>query len=377
MNHIQSNSNMPGPAATHAPRVSFALLAFNQQAFIADAVQAALAQDCAPLEIILSDDHSSDDTFAIIEQLAAAYRGPHTVRINRNPANLGIGAHINQVVGMSHGDLLVMAAGDDISEPERVAVLTRRWLEAGQPAAMASRSSVINQYGHTVSPLYRGYDGQYPQAGESLEASLLHHVRDGSRHIPGCTAAYSRHTFEHFGPFRQDVVNEDNVMSFRSWLLSGVCFTDEVLVRYRTHQSSLYNRSQGHVLTTRRDFADAEARTQRNAQWEAAYLAQHLDDLQCARDTGLRSPQLLDEVESVLQQRLRRARLVAEWSKLSIPSRLLRLLRLRKQAPTGFIRARLARLCLACHCTGRAMIRHTLDGLRNLRAARKGAQAEP
>ena len=41
-----------------------------------------------PLEIILSDDASADRTFAIMQEKAAAYYGPHRLMLNRNPTNL-------------------------------------------------------------------------------------------------------------------------------------------------------------------------------------------------------------------------------------------------------------------------------------------------
>ena len=52
------------------PLVTFALFAYNQEAFIREAVASALSQTYEPLEIILSDDCSTDRTFAIMQELA-------------------------------------------------------------------------------------------------------------------------------------------------------------------------------------------------------------------------------------------------------------------------------------------------------------------
>ena len=59
--------------------VTFALFAYNQEKFIREAVEGAFSQTYEPLEIILSDDYSSDRTFEIIERMAAEYTGPHRV----------------------------------------------------------------------------------------------------------------------------------------------------------------------------------------------------------------------------------------------------------------------------------------------------------
>lgn len=63
--------------ATDRPLVTFALFAYNQEDYVREAVQDAFAQTYEPLEIILSDDCSSDRTYQIMHEMAVAYRGPH------------------------------------------------------------------------------------------------------------------------------------------------------------------------------------------------------------------------------------------------------------------------------------------------------------
>jgi glycosyltransferase involved in cell wall biosynthesis len=60
--------------------VTFALFAYNQEKYIREAVEGALAQTYEPLEIILSDDCSSDRTFETMREMAATYDGPHQVK---------------------------------------------------------------------------------------------------------------------------------------------------------------------------------------------------------------------------------------------------------------------------------------------------------
>lgn len=55
------------------PLVTFALFAYNQEKYIREAVDGAFSQTYEPLEIILSDDCSSDRTFEIMQEMAAAY----------------------------------------------------------------------------------------------------------------------------------------------------------------------------------------------------------------------------------------------------------------------------------------------------------------
>ena len=112
------------------PLVTFALFAYNQEKYIREAVEGAFSQTYAPMEIILSDDSSSDRTFDIMKELASSYQGPHTIRCNRNTPNLGIARHVNLINEMAQGELIVVAAGDDISVPERTATIVNAYLNS-------------------------------------------------------------------------------------------------------------------------------------------------------------------------------------------------------------------------------------------------------
>ncbi|NBY16877.1 MAG: glycosyltransferase family 2 protein, partial [Betaproteobacteria bacterium] len=71
--------NDPGQ---QAPTVSVLFLAFNQGPYVEQAARSILEQrGIAPLEIVLSDDASTDATFDILRALADQYRGPHQVRV--------------------------------------------------------------------------------------------------------------------------------------------------------------------------------------------------------------------------------------------------------------------------------------------------------
>src|ERR1700743_3003041 len=94
--------------------VSFCLFAYNQEAYIKEAVESALKQTYSPLEIIISDDCSPDATFQIIEDTVKTYNGPHKVILNRNIKNVGLGQHFSNVCGnMSTGNYIVVLGGDD------------------------------------------------------------------------------------------------------------------------------------------------------------------------------------------------------------------------------------------------------------------------
>ena len=50
------------------PLITFLLVSYNQEAYIREAIEGALAQTYSPLEIVISDDCSSDATFSLIKE---------------------------------------------------------------------------------------------------------------------------------------------------------------------------------------------------------------------------------------------------------------------------------------------------------------------
>ena len=103
----------------HKPLISFILITYNQEDFVRDALDGAFNQTYSPLEIIIADDGSKDNTVKVIEDAIANYKGPHKVILHHNPKNVGIAQNINNAMAIASGEYFMLAAGDDKSLPER------------------------------------------------------------------------------------------------------------------------------------------------------------------------------------------------------------------------------------------------------------------
>lgn len=131
------------------PSATLAVLAYNQADLVRPTIEAAFAQEGDPIEIILSDDCSTDETFVIMREMARGYAGPHSVRTHRPPANLGLVNHLITLARMAQGELLIVNAGDDISYPHRVATIRRAFAEHGADC-VSSRYDEIDPAGNIV-----------------------------------------------------------------------------------------------------------------------------------------------------------------------------------------------------------------------------------
>src|SRR6516225_1682010 len=95
------------------PLVTYRLQCYQHEAFVREAVVSVLAQTYRPLEIINSDDASSDRTFDIILETAREYRGPHRVVVYRSARNRNISGHASETFPLVNGEFFLWLSGDD------------------------------------------------------------------------------------------------------------------------------------------------------------------------------------------------------------------------------------------------------------------------
>lgn len=215
------------------PLVTALLLAYNQNAYIREAVASVLSQTYEPLQIILSDDGSSDVTAAIIRDMARSYAGPHRVTVNVNKKNLGIGSHVNKLFALADGELIVMFAGDDISIPDRVTQLVREWEDSGRSlTAIFSSATSITSDGLPVGPTY-----QWIRRGARDAHSLIASISWGHCIALGATAAYTPAVMTKIGALDASLEIEDIPLAIRASLLGGVGYIQRALVEYRVDVS--------------------------------------------------------------------------------------------------------------------------------------------
>ncbi|HTJ91921.1 MAG TPA: glycosyltransferase, partial [Pararobbsia sp.] len=227
--HLLGTVNKIGIGVQLKSKASLLLLTYNQESIVKDAALACLNQDYAPLEVIFSDDASTDGTFAILEAIARSYEGPHTVIVRRNEKNAGIGPHYNQAVAASTGDIIVTAAGDDISEPTRVSQLMTAWESAGRtPDLLSSHFCIIDGNGRKRDTV----------PTDDLGRASLSSWSTGHPFTVGATHAFTRRLFDEYGPLGTDVWYEDPVILLRALMSGGAITVPRPLVHYRVGGTS-------------------------------------------------------------------------------------------------------------------------------------------
>ena len=209
---------------SNALHYSVFVLSYNQEAFVGDAIRSVLAQECDPVEIIISDDCSIDGTFDSIRAAVQGYDGPHNIQVRRNTENLGLVAHINLIVELASGDVIIPAYGDDISLPTRVAEIAEVF-ESHQPWLVHSDAIAIDEAGAETQSKYRKAD--FFRTTDPLETATSMSL------FLGASGAWHRALFDKYGPISFANVYDDLTLGFRAALEDGVAFIEKPLIQYR------------------------------------------------------------------------------------------------------------------------------------------------
>lgn len=159
------------------PRISVLIPAFNLQGYIKIAIQSALQQSFADIEVIVVDDGSTDSTIADVLSLHDS-----RVRLVSHGGNLGPAASRNSGVSVANGDWIALLDGDDWWDPTRIEVLLR-YAEENDLDIAGDDLWVCETSGCTTVPLWKsrlfGDRFQYfdkPLTVQDIAASRAHAI---------------------------------------------------------------------------------------------------------------------------------------------------------------------------------------------------------
>jgi cellulose synthase/poly-beta-1,6-N-acetylglucosamine synthase-like glycosyltransferase/peptidoglycan/xylan/chitin deacetylase (PgdA/CDA1 family) len=182
-----------GPPVTQP--VSVIVPAYNEKECIANTLKS-LAQSTHPIEIIVVDDGSTDNTSEIAESL-----GMPNVRVIRQE-NAGKPAALNNGVRNASYDIVVMMDGDTVFEPDTVRQLVQPFAdpEVGAVAGNAkvgNRNTVIGAWQHIEYVM-----------GFNLDRRMYDLLRCMPT-IPGAIGAFRREAVLQVGGMSEDTLAED------------------------------------------------------------------------------------------------------------------------------------------------------------------------
>ena len=208
-----------------SPRVSILCLTYNQQAFVEQTLLSALDQDYEDLQVVVSDDCSSDSTPEVIRALAKKYPGRLVPLLSESRG--GITVNMNRGLAACDGEFIAFLGGDDIFLPGKIRKQAA-FMQA-YPEAVLSHHDVDVFDSSTDASLYR-WSGRYGKHSGGADSV----IRLGT-YMCGTSVMARRAQLPAQGGDSRIPFASDWLLWVETLAVSGGQFgyLDEVLARYR------------------------------------------------------------------------------------------------------------------------------------------------
>lgn len=212
------------------PRVSICIPTYNQAQYLDICLNSALTQSLIDIEIVVSDNHSTDDTAAILQK----HSDPR-LKVVKPEKFLDMFDHFNFCVSKSSGKYFCILSSDDVLFPD-FAKQHAMLLDNNENVVFShTATEVIDKNGQTI--------GLEKSVYPSFIRSGMQEIR---RYIYGpkcvlCSAMIRRRAFDEVGGFSPYKIVGDWDLWLRLLQVGDVAYNDRVLCKYR-----VWNDQPGH-----------------------------------------------------------------------------------------------------------------------------------
>jgi glycosyltransferase involved in cell wall biosynthesis len=212
------------------PTVSVGMAVYNGEKYVEQAIQSILAQTYTDLELIISDNASTDRTPEICQQYAA--QDPR-IRYSRNTTNIGGANNENLTFKLSRGKYFRWAAHDDVCAPTLI------------------EKCVAALEEHPEAVLCHTYIVEIDETGTPLKTNTRNNGKHPNPYIRFRTIAGSHDFLEEiYGLMRSEVMGRtrlqlnytasDRTLLSELGLYGPFCQIEEPLFYKRFHEGNVY-----------------------------------------------------------------------------------------------------------------------------------------
>jgi glycosyltransferase involved in cell wall biosynthesis len=212
------------------PLVTVICLCYNQERFVVESLRSVTSQDYQPIQLIVVDDASQDNSTQVIQEFIKDQDFP--IQFIQNDNNLGNCRSFNKALALAHGKYIIDLAADDILQPHRIriGVETFESLDA-RYGVHYSKALSIDKDGQVIDnqdhPIPTNHEGDVYQ---TLITDYW---------INPASMMMKKKCLDDLGGYNEELTYEDFdfwIRSSRNWKYA---YTDEVLVKKRELSTSL------------------------------------------------------------------------------------------------------------------------------------------
>ena len=203
--------------------ISVAIATYNGETFLRQQLDTVIAQTYKNIEIIISDDGSTDRTVEIIK----SYVKQHTfIKIFENKNPIGINKNFENAIKNCAGQYIALCDQDDIWLPAKLEMLISK---IGKSALIYHNSLFVDINGESLNKSIADKMNCY--SGSDPKVFLLLNC------VSGHVCMFNKNLLQYAIPF-PTVKFYDWWLAFVATQYGGITYLDEILVHYRQHEMS-------------------------------------------------------------------------------------------------------------------------------------------
>lgn len=208
-------------------KVTIMIPTYNQETYIREAIESALAQTYPNLEVIVGDDASTDDTPVIVNSITDS-----RLKYVRNSQNIGRTANYrNLLYNHATGDYVVNLDGDDYYTDNDFITEAVKPIQSNQNVVMIVARAVKK------TP-YCEYISEIPGNGNGVTIGLeiLSKLPNNRYFIMHMAVLYKRIQAINMSFYRSSAISSDWESLYRLALKGNVVYLDRIVGVWRIHQ---------------------------------------------------------------------------------------------------------------------------------------------
>lgn len=213
------------------PRVSIIIPTYNRASYLSQAIESSLALEYSNLEVIVSDNASTDNT----KEVAVKYTNDSRFKYFRNETNLGLAANWRRALyDYATGDWALILSDDDY-------LTDTLYISKAVSLAKSDRGIVLVFANHIIS--YKACDVvkcsniKLPALMDGRWAFWNYWTKTFVG-INLLTAFFNRNKALELDAFGRDIIGPDTELWFKLLLVGKVGFIKDVVAGYRLHETN-------------------------------------------------------------------------------------------------------------------------------------------
>lgn len=244
-NQLQPLEGKPSP-----PLVSIVMATYNGGLYLREQLDSVLAQTYPNLELVITDDGSTDDTVSILKEYAARFKH---IRLLTDGPNVGYVKNFERGCLAAKGDFIALCDQDDWWHPQKIEKLVAA---IGNASIVYSDSELCDERLQPTG-VFLSDRAAYLNFSNCLQQAVF-------CRIYGHTVLMPKSFVQKAIPFLP-VIPHDWWLSFVATLEGGIVYHPEALSKYRQHSSNVF----GAVGSKSRKHNKADSRAKKEKEIQA------------------------------------------------------------------------------------------------------------